>query len=96
MLGKLILDGVGPARHMEVEFAERLSLITGDNGLGKSFLLDVAWWALTRTWAGNPVLPREDAKEASITAILDSKHTLEKERTVPFDFSEQVWRQPRG
>lgn len=32
--------------------APRLNLITGDNGLGKSFLLDVAWRALTRTWAG--------------------------------------------
>jgi hypothetical protein len=32
-------------------------VITGDNGLGKSFLLDVAWWALTRTWAGHPALP---------------------------------------
>ena len=28
----------------------RLNLLTGDNGLGKSFLLDVAWWALTRKW----------------------------------------------
>ena len=26
----------------------------GDNGLGKSFLLDTAWWALTGTWAGRP------------------------------------------
>ena len=29
---------------MEMELAPRLNLITGDNGLGKSFLLDVAWW----------------------------------------------------
>ena len=35
---------------MEMELAPRLNLITGDNGLGKSFLLDVAWWALTRKW----------------------------------------------
>ena len=33
-----------------MELAPRLNLITGDNGLGKSFLLDVAWWALTRRW----------------------------------------------
>ncbi|WP_218969708.1 hypothetical protein, partial [Candidatus Synechococcus spongiarum] len=30
--------------------APRLNLSIGDNGLGKSFLLDVAWWALTRKW----------------------------------------------
>jgi hypothetical protein len=35
---------------MRMELAPRLNLITGDNGLGKSFLLDVAWWALTRRW----------------------------------------------
>ena len=35
---------------MAMELAPRINLITGDNGLGKSFLLDVAWWALTRRW----------------------------------------------
>ena len=35
---------------MALDLAPRLNLITGDNGLGKSFLLDVAWWALTRKW----------------------------------------------
>ena len=35
---------------MTLELAPRINLITGDNGLGKSFLLDVAWWALTRKW----------------------------------------------
>ena len=33
-----------------MELAPRLNVITGDNGLGKSFLLDVIWWALTRKW----------------------------------------------
>ncbi|HEX7136669.1 MAG TPA: AAA family ATPase [Vicinamibacterales bacterium] len=50
---------------MTIEFAERINVITGDNGLGKSFLLDVAWWALTRTWAGTPALPT-DPTEATI------------------------------
>lgn len=50
MLDYLHLVNVGPAPEMEMELAPRLNLITGDNGLGKSFLLDVAWWALTRRW----------------------------------------------
>ena len=50
MLEYLHLTNVGPAPEMEMELAPRLNLITGDNGLGKSFLLDVAWWALTRRW----------------------------------------------
>jgi len=50
MLEYLKLENVGPAPHMEVEFAPRVNLITGDNGLGKSFLLDTAWWTLTGAW----------------------------------------------
>lgn len=57
MLESLHLKNVGPAPRMELELAPRLNLITGDNGLGKSFLLDVAWWALTRTWARQWVIP---------------------------------------
>jgi predicted ATPase len=45
MLESLHLKNVGPAPELRFEPAERLNLITGDNGLGKSFLLDVAWWA---------------------------------------------------
>jgi len=43
MLEYLHLKNVGPASEMEVELAPRLNLITGDNGLGKSF----SW-----TWHG--------------------------------------------
>ena len=50
MLERLELANVGPAPTMTLELAPRINLITGDNGLGKSFLLDVAWWALTRKW----------------------------------------------
>ena len=67
MLELLKLKDVGPAPTMEMELARRLNLITGDNGLGKSFLLDVAWWALTRTWARQVVLPAADATKPTIT-----------------------------
>jgi predicted ATPase len=44
MLEYLHLKTVGPAPEMELVLGRRLNLLTGDNGLGKSFLLDVAWW----------------------------------------------------
>ena len=54
MLKSLKLHGVGPASNLgQLEFAPRLNFLTGDNGLGKSFLLDISWWVLTRTWARN-------------------------------------------
>jgi putative AbiEii toxin of type IV toxin-antitoxin system/AAA domain-containing protein len=59
MLQRIHLKGVGPAPELDLEFAPRLNLLTGDNGLGKSFILDIAWWALTGTWAGSAAWPRE-------------------------------------
>ncbi len=58
MLTSLRLEHVGPSSALHIDFAERLNLFTGDNGLGKSFLLDVVWWALTRQWPQgiNPVI----------------------------------------
>ena len=47
MLEYLHLKNVGPAPEMEMKLSQRLNLITGDNGLGKTFLLDIAWWVLT-------------------------------------------------
>lgn len=58
MLNYLKLTGVGPAPEMEIEFSPRLNVITGDNGLGKSFILDIAWWIFTQTWSGIPVRPK--------------------------------------
>ena len=50
MLIDLHLKGVGPAEELSIALEQRINFITGDNGMGKSFLLDVAWWAMTRTW----------------------------------------------
>lgn len=58
MFKTLRLANVGPAPAMALDFGKRLNLITGDNGLGKSFLLDIAWWSMTRKWPAeiNPKL----------------------------------------
>jgi ABC-type transport system involved in cytochrome c biogenesis ATPase subunit len=75
MLEYLRLRNVGPALGMDLELAPRLNLITGDNGLGKSFLLDVIWWALTRKWpqevnphmnAGYAARPAAGGEDATI------------------------------
>ena len=57
MLNYLKLENVGPAPKMEIDFKPRMNFLTGDNGLGKTFLLDIAWWVLTRTWARSPATP---------------------------------------
>lgn len=62
MLKYIHLKNVGLAAETRIEWAPRFNLITGDNGLGKSFLLDVSWWALTRTWAHGIALPSPDSR----------------------------------
>jgi AAA domain, putative AbiEii toxin, Type IV TA system len=59
MLKRLHLENVGPASQMDVEFADRLNVLTGDNGLGKTFLLDVAWWLLANQ--GEKPFPKQQA-----------------------------------
>ena len=82
MLESIHLKNVGPAREMKMDLAPRLNLITGDNGLGKSFLLDVAWWALTRKWphdlndnitSGYAARPTDPGQEATIQFTIESK-----------------------
>jgi AAA domain, putative AbiEii toxin, Type IV TA system len=82
VLEYLRLKNVGPGPEMEMELAPRLNLITGDNGLGKSFLLDVAWWALTRKWpqdlnrkllSGYTARPIDVKKPASIEFRVTAK-----------------------
>lgn len=82
MLKRLSLSNIGPASKMEMDLAPRLNLITGDNGLGKSFLLDVAWWSLTRHWphevnrnmtSGYMARPRDREQAATIEFQLTSK-----------------------
>ncbi|ATB44145.1 hypothetical protein CYFUS_009627 [Cystobacter fuscus] len=60
MLGELILEEVGPSPRLEFSFGPRLNLLTGDNGLGKSFVLELAWWALTRSGRPVPAMPRAE------------------------------------
>src|SRR5581483_9531381 len=53
----LTLNAIGPAQHFRYEPGERLNLITGDNSLGKTFVLECIWWALTGTWLDAPAIP---------------------------------------
>ena len=98
MLERLHLKNVGPAPEMEMELAQRLNLITGDNGLGKSFLLDVAWWALTRRWPAevNPALTSglmarpARSGTASIEFSFHSKVKKERYRS-EFNRRDEAW-----
>lgn len=58
MIHDLELTNVGINKEtVKLKFGERINIFTGDNGLGKSFLFDIIWWSLTRTWP-NEINPK--------------------------------------
>lgn len=98
MLKHLKLHNLGPASSLELTLSPRLNLITGDNGLGKSFLLDVAWWAMTRKWpaevnamltAGQKAIPRQSG-EATIDFSFSGKSKDEQYLSI-YQRREQAW-----
>ena len=94
----LVIQGVGPARAIRFEPAERLSVITGDNGLGKTFLLECAWWALTGNWAGPAAYPRSDSKrdEPKISFLISREEkTTSKPIFASYNRVENTWQLQR-
>lgn len=91
MLRELHLRDTGPSPQLDATFAERLNVFTGDNGLGKSFLLDVVWWTLTETWAGHPAAPYQ-TPSSEITGS-PAIHTSIDGSTIDwaYDFTRQTW-----
>src|SRR5205823_5465674 len=72
-------------------FAPRLNIITGDNGLGKTFLLECAWWALSGYWADpeQPAYPQSGSTKPAIR--FDLSGNAAKPKTVYFNKLAQTW-----
>lgn len=92
----LSMQGTGPAEELEFIPAERLNLITGDNGLGKTFILECAWWALTGQWPSLPAYPRQGSSdEASITFKISGKSSRPEPCTISYNRRNQSWASPQ-
>lgn len=97
-LSYLATSGLGPAHKFVLEPAKRLSLVTGDNGLGKSFLLEAAWWALTGTWAGRPSYPNPGQRntDVEISFAIEGEHSKATKKTIAFDWKTLSWPTPKN
>jgi hypothetical protein len=62
-------EGTGPLRQFSFIPEKRLNIITGDNSLGKTFILDLAWYVLTRDWAELPAQPSSKSNVSTIKFI---------------------------
>lgn len=97
MIDYIRLENVGPSSKMLLEFGRRLNILTGDNGLGKTFALDLVWWTLTRTWTEQPAMPQREAKSKP---VIEYRLWSKTKKTSPlhgrFDRKTQSWIPPAG
>jgi hypothetical protein len=95
-LSRLKLSNVGPSTDLEYLPAPRINVVTGDNSLGKTFLLDCAWWALTGTWMSYPADPSSNRKtsRSEIAYSLRSENGREESFVAPFSLLQQAWQRP--
>ncbi|KPN74156.1 AAA family ATPase [Neisseria sp. 74A18] len=101
MIYDLNLVNAGPSESLSLKFGERINIFTGDNGLGKSFLLDIIWWSLTRTWPhelntyldnGHIAKPFNNNKESTISFLIKGSTTgKKKEYTSKYNPKEEEW-----
>lgn len=100
MLKSIAAKNVGPIPELSVKFGERLNIMTGDNGLGKTFLLDMIWYAMTSFWPAevNPRMvsglmgrPLNPKKDAIIDSTLTGYGSGSKKHQSKFDRNEQLW-----
>ena len=101
MISKLALKNVGPLPDREYRFGRRINALTGDNGLGKTFLLDLIWFAFSNEWpvfanpamtTGNMARPaRMDVKATLSYGICPGSKTNGTLCRLEFDRESQQW-----
>jgi len=68
-------------------------LITGNNSLGKTFLLECLWWALTGDWLEYAALPRREVtkRQPKIVFSLTSRGRRTQDFTASYNWDRQAW-----
>jgi hypothetical protein len=94
MLRRIAVRDVEALGDFEIAIAPRLTLLTGDNGLGKTFALELAWWVATAgEWAGHAAMP---ARRADVTPRIDWEEQFGARRSetlaAGYDFDRQHWK----
>lgn len=87
----LRLESVGPADDISFEPSERLNIVAGDNGLGKTFLLDCAWWALSGSWPQRPATPRFGTRKQSKITFEIGSPSQSQTISIPYDYKLTRW-----
>lgn len=96
-LESLNLRAVGPASQLDYRPGERLNIITGDNSLGKTFLLECIWWALTGGWLERAALPQGQTgpQKPSITFHIKGTEGATLSHKSLFAWESRAWSMPK-
>ena len=94
----LELFEIGPASYFRYEPAARLNIITGDNSLGKTFLFECIWWALTGEWSQGPIHPRANVskKTPRISFSLAGSGGRVQQFKSDYDWNKRQWELPKS
>jgi DNA repair protein RecN (Recombination protein N) len=69
MLSRLSIRDIVLIDHLDIDFADRLAVLTGETGAGKSILLDA--FALALGGRGDQSLVRQGVEQGQVTAVFD-------------------------
>lgn len=89
----LELQHIGPARSFRYEPSHRLNIITGDNSLGKTFILECLWRVLTGEWLEYPVVPRRSVakRHPRIRFEFAKGSRTVASKDLAYNWDKQVW-----
>ncbi len=90
ILDYLEINNVGSIKHITIDFAQRINILAGDNGLGKTLIQEFCWWALTQKWSESPITPRLDG--TSTKSLIKYKIVGNKKELSPFQEATFNWR----
>ncbi|MDR0610823.1 MAG: ATP-binding protein [Planctomycetaceae bacterium] len=91
VLSYLSLTNVGPAASMAMKPSRRLNIITGDNALGKTFLIECVWWAMTGIWAEKLAYPKDIQKRSEISYRLSNGQAKATQYRTTYNISQGQW-----
>jgi len=94
ILARLELNAIGPFKQLIFNPGQRLNIITGDNGFGKTLLLECAWWALSGLWPQYPVYPQKNAEKNEVKInfqYMTKSGSTGKLNSVDYDWENPQW-----
>ncbi len=95
-LNSLDIVDIGPTKSLRYEPAKRINILTGDNSLGKTFLLECIWWSITGNWGEFPAAPRQNSnnKSPKIEFSIGSTKKRAARFVAEYNWNRQHWDGP--